>query len=233
MCNPLTSIVLAPGEIRTGYPTSTAATCPNIKPRRFADGRPCATSYCVCGLLLVIEMSTSTLIKNARIFDGETVVTERGYILLDDGLIKEIGEMGASPLPAADIIVDAPGHTIVPGLIDAHVHVHGGTDELAQALNFGVTTVLDLFNEPDHVAELKAESSVRADIAEIKSACHAATVKGGWPGPVIIATAADKEKVGWQIACEIAQVNRYRRWSKLEHGPRCLHQIKRKPMWWT
>jgi imidazolonepropionase-like amidohydrolase len=141
-------------------------------------------------------MATSTLIKNARIFDGEAVISERGYILLGDGLIKEIGETDASPLPAADIIVDAAGHTIVPGLIDAHVHIHGGADELAQALNFGVTTVLDLFNEPAHIAELKAESSVRADIADIKSACHAATVKGGWPAPVIMATATDKEKVG-------------------------------------
>lgn len=138
----------------------------------------------------------TTLIKNARIFDGESVISEQGYVLLGDGLIREIGEAGASHLPAADITVDAAGHTILPGLIDAHVHIHGGAYELAQALNFGVTTVLDLFNDPAHVAKLKAEASVRADIADIKSSCHAATVEGGWPGPVIMATAADKEKVG-------------------------------------
>lgn len=140
-------------------------------------------------------MGTSTLITNARIFDGEETITEHGYIFLEDGLISNIGPVNASAVPSADICVNASGHTILPGLIDAHVHVHKGSVELAQALRFGVTTVLDLFNEPDHIAKLKREAANRTDIADVKSACFAATIPGGWPRPVVLATTDDKKAV--------------------------------------
>ncbi|KIN07156.1 hypothetical protein OIDMADRAFT_150433 [Oidiodendron maius Zn] len=140
-------------------------------------------------------MAPSTLITNARIFDGENIIAEGGFILFEKGLIKEIGTVESSVTLTADITIDASGHTILPGLIDAHVHIHEGSIELAQALKFGVTTVLDLFNEPENIAKLKRESSKRPDIADIKSACYAATIKDGWPRPVILATMEDKEAV--------------------------------------
>lgn len=140
-------------------------------------------------------MAASTLIINARIFDGEEVITEKGYVLIEGGIIKKIGTTGPSIAHSADVTIDGTGHTILPGLIDAHVHVHGGVSELAQALKFGVTTVLDLFNEPDHIAKLKKEASERPDIADIKSACFAATIKDGWPRSVVLATMQDKEAV--------------------------------------
>ena len=140
-------------------------------------------------------MASSTLITNARIFDGENIIAEGGFILFEKGLIKEIGTAESSATLTADIILDASGHTILPGLIDAHVHVQGGSIELVQALKFGVTTVLDLFNEPENIAKLKRDSSKRPDIADIKSACYAATIKDGWPRPVVLATMEDKEAV--------------------------------------
>lgn len=140
-------------------------------------------------------MPNSTLITNARIFDGENVLTERGFIFFSEGgLITDIGT-DASAIPSANIVIDASGNTVLPGLIDGHVHVHGGVSELAQAIKFGVTTVLDLFNEPRVIAKLKKEASERVDIADIKSSCLAATIKDGWPRPVILATLEDKEEV--------------------------------------
>lgn len=151
-------------------------------------------------------MAPSTLITNARIFDGENIIAEGGFILFEKGLIKEIGTVESSVTLTADITIDASGHTILPGLIDAHVHIHEGSIELAQALKFGVTTVLDLFNEPENIAKLKRESSKRPDIADIKSACYAATIKDGWPRPVILATMEDKE----------AALKRMEAWPELE-----------------
>jgi dihydroorotase-like cyclic amidohydrolase len=142
-------------------------------------------------------MASSTLITNARIFDGEDVIAERGFILLEKGLVKDVGAVESSSTHEADITIDASGYTILPGFIDAHVHIHAGCTELAQALKFGVTTVLDLFNEPDNIARLKGESFKRQDIADIKSSCFAATIKGGWPRPVVLATMKDKEAVGF------------------------------------
>jgi len=142
----------------------------------------------------------STLIKNVRIFSGEEVISQNGYILLQDGLIKAISASTSSDLPISDATVDGTGHTVLPGLIDAHVHAHNGLPELAQALKFGVTTVLDMFSEPSHARELKQASEKRPDLADFKSACYGATVDGGWPEPVFRATMPDLEVANAIIA---------------------------------
>jgi hypothetical protein len=46
-----------------------------------------------------------------------------------------------------------------------------------------------MFNEPDNVASLKKIAGERNDIADIRSALHAATIEGGWPSQVIMASA--------------------------------------------
>ena len=54
-------------------------------------------------------------------------------------------------------MIDAEGGTILPGLIDSHIHLVPGA--LAQGLAFGVTTALDMFSQADVMA---APSSRRA-----------------------------------------------------------------------
>ena len=137
----------------------------------------------------------STLIHNVRIFDGESVISQRGFILFEDGLIKALGTGEPSQMPKADVVIDGNGNTILPGLIDAHVHAYGGIPELEQALQFGVTTVLDMMNEPHSVTAMKKVAGERHDVADLRSALHAATVEGGWPTQVMLAIAADKEVV--------------------------------------
>jgi imidazolonepropionase-like amidohydrolase len=70
------------------------------------------------------------LFRNARIFDGDSEVLLEGQdVLVADGLIRRISP---HPLPAdepADVI-DCGGRVLMPGLIDAHVHVY------AAGLNF-------------------------------------------------------------------------------------------------
>jgi hypothetical protein len=57
-----------------------------------------------------------------------------------------------------------------------------------------------MFNEPDNVASLKKIAVERNDIADIKSALHAATIEGGWPSQIIMGSAPEhlekmKEKI--------------------------------------
>jgi imidazolonepropionase-like amidohydrolase len=62
------------------------------------------------------------LISNARIFDGRNADCAEGMqVLVADGLVQEIS---AQPLRAGDDArkIDAGGRTLMPGLIDAHVH---------------------------------------------------------------------------------------------------------------
>src|SRR2546423_810683 len=71
-----------------------------------------------------IERGKTWLLQNARVFVGDGKVIESASILIKGGKIAEIYE-GNPPDPKtlkADI-VEAAGKTILPGLIDVHVHL--------------------------------------------------------------------------------------------------------------
>ncbi|MGH9016339.1 MAG: amidohydrolase family protein, partial [Acidimicrobiales bacterium] len=117
-----------------------------------------------------------TTIVNARVFDG-TAARDWTSVRFADGLITT-----CSVAPAAregDDVIDAGGGTVLPGLIDAHVHLVPGA--LAQSLTFGVTTVLDMFSHPDLVAGAKEQAGSRPDVADVRSCGIGATAPGGHP----------------------------------------------------
>ncbi|MFZ3408820.1 amidohydrolase family protein [Vibrio chagasii] len=61
------------------------------------------------------------LITNANVFNGvDNNLIENVSLLIEDNLITKIGEIDAT---LADEIIDAQGGTVMPGLIDAHVHI--------------------------------------------------------------------------------------------------------------
>src|SRR4051794_23208880 len=78
-----------------------------------------------------------TAIVAGRVFDG---ITDLGAktVVIADGVIESIGD----DTPAGVDVVPAPGATLLPGLIDAHVHTD--TSGLRMALQFGVTTELEM-----------------------------------------------------------------------------------------
>ncbi len=72
----------------------------------------------------------STLFTNARIVDG--TAPEAGApvsILVEGGTIREVGKAVSS---AKAKVVDLKGKTLMPGLIDAHVHVVAGVADLGR-----------------------------------------------------------------------------------------------------
>ena len=63
----------------------------------------------------------TTLFTDALIFDGVSRELREGHVLVEDGLIKEVSD---TPISAsADTRVEAGGRTLMPGLIDLHVHI--------------------------------------------------------------------------------------------------------------
>lgn len=112
------------------------------------------------------------LFQKVRVFDGVKIIPETD-VLIEGGKIKEIGDN----LPVGSSrVVDGAGKTLLPGLIDAHVHVHGA-EPLEQALVFGVTTELDMMMQPRMEAQLKATASDNR--ASFFSAGFPATAPGG------------------------------------------------------
>ena len=86
-------------------------------------------------------MGAATTIVNAKVLDG-TKSPDWTSVRFADGLITQCSV--ASAAQEGDEVIDAGGGTVLPGLIDAHVHLVPGA--LAQSLTFGVTTVLDMFS---------------------------------------------------------------------------------------
>jgi imidazolonepropionase-like amidohydrolase len=136
-------------------------------------------------------LGVATTIVNAKVFDG-TSSRDWTSVRFADGLITECSV--ASAAQEGDDVIDAGGGTVLPGLIDAHVHLVPGA--LAQSLTFGVTTVLDMFSKPDLVARVKEEAGSRLDVADVRSSGIGATAPGGHPSlmyaPFPTLTAADQ-----------------------------------------
>jgi imidazolonepropionase-like amidohydrolase len=124
--------------------------------------------------------SEKIALNNVRVFDGRqlrgptTVVIEGGIVGGDS---------------AGARIVDAGGATLLPGLIDAHVHLltEGHLQKLA---DFGVTTALDMGAWPPAMIDSLRN---RTGMADIRSAGIPATTAGsnhshlpGWPAEEMV-----------------------------------------------
>jgi len=86
----------------------------------------------------------SVLFKNANLLDPLAAdLLEGHHVLVEDGVIKEVSD---KPLSSASAhVIDAAGRTLMPGLIDLHVHV------LATQLNLSTQGVL-----PDALVMMRA-----------------------------------------------------------------------------
>ena len=66
------------------------------------------------------------LIKNGRLIDGlGGSPVDQSSILIKNNIIEMIGPVESIQAPAEAEVIDAAGRTIMPGLIDAHIHFWG------------------------------------------------------------------------------------------------------------
>lgn len=65
---------------------------------------------------------SSIAFTNANVFDGDSPQLSRGVNVLVEG--NRISKVTSAPLAAAERTVDCRGKTLMPGLIDCHVHVY-------------------------------------------------------------------------------------------------------------
>lgn len=89
-------------------------------------------------------MAEPLLIRDVHLLDPFTgTVSDRSWVELSGGLIADSGT-GAPPCPGADTrVIDTAGATVMPGLVDAHVHLILTTFDLVDAASWtaGYSTV--------------------------------------------------------------------------------------------
>ncbi|MFC4874364.1 amidohydrolase family protein [Negadavirga shengliensis] len=119
------------------------------------------------------ERESSTDVYSA--FTGGTIVDgsggvpiENGVLLIKEGRVVAIGEMGEVDVPENAFVKDVTGKTIIPGLINAHGHVgdvkgieggHYSRDNVIENLSiyarYGVTTVVSLGGDKEEAVSLR------------------------------------------------------------------------------
>ena len=61
-------------------------------------------------------------LRAQALFDGVAVTRGRVMVLVEDGRIVAVDRSGAAPPPHAEV-VELTDATLLPGLVDAHVHL--------------------------------------------------------------------------------------------------------------
>ena len=68
------------------------------------------------------QSGNSVLIRDVQIFDGQNVIASSGSVRVADGKIVNVSTSLIEP-SEQDTVIDGEGKFLMPGLIDAHVHV--------------------------------------------------------------------------------------------------------------
>ena len=122
----------------------------------------------------------SFIINGVRLFDGDTV-WDSASVLVRHGIIQKV-DANLSVNNEHDLpVLSRPGHTLVPGLIEAHCHPYDNVQLPEQCFRFGITTVMDMHNVHENAVQQKQWARARKDFPDIKSCHYAATIANGWP----------------------------------------------------
>ncbi|HWM93701.1 MAG TPA: hypothetical protein VN493_23285 [Thermoanaerobaculia bacterium] len=125
------------------------------------------------------NVSDSFVITGVRVFDGSQVIPS-ATVVVHNGRIKAVG--ADVVVPSGIPVIDGTGSTLLPGFIDSHAHAWT-RQELERAIQFGVTTEMDMWSDPQFVASTSREQKrngapYRADHF---SAINPATTPEGYP----------------------------------------------------
>src|SRR6266404_2858876 len=163
---------------------------------------PVLLFVCVVAMSLITQMTTSVqtqapipkppdsvyLLKPAHIFDGESMQPHGDWVVLVRGeKIEAVGPASEIKVPAEAKVIDLPGMTLMPGLIEAHSHVllhpysetvwndqvarealslriARATNHLRNELMAGFTTLRDLGTEGAGYADVGLKQAVQQGI---------------------------------------------------------------------
>lgn len=128
------------------------------------------------------------LLKPARVFDGESAQLHEGWAVLVRGeKIDAVGPLNSLNAPRDAKVIDLPGLTLLPGLIEAHSHVllhpysetvwndqvareslslrvARATNHLRNTLQAGFTTIRDLGTEGAAYADVGLKQAIEQNI---------------------------------------------------------------------
>lgn len=133
------------------------------------------------------------LIKNAQVY-APSYLGKKEILICGEHIECIADEIGEVPVPCQ--IIDAEGKTVVPGLIDQHVHITGGGGEgsfhtrtpelqMSEMINGGITTVVGLLGTDGITRSAENLYAKTMALNEEGVTSYMLTGAYGYPGPTI------------------------------------------------
>jgi imidazolonepropionase-like amidohydrolase len=177
--------------------------------------------------------SSQVLLRPERVFDATSEETHQGWVVLVSGnQIAAVGPAAQVSAPAGTSVIDLPGMTLLPGLIDAHSHIFlhpysetlwndqvlkeplayrtiAATLHCEKTLMAGFTTLRDLGTEGAGYADLSVKRAIEEGRIPgprlfVATLAIVATASYG-PGPLGFAPSFEPPK-GAQEATGVAEI---------------------------
>ncbi|MFQ6005504.1 MAG: amidohydrolase family protein [Woeseia sp.] len=152
-----------------------------------------ANALVLCVVLLTGEAAADTLIHAGRLIDGLADRTRSEMTVRVDGAgIKDV-ENGYSEAGEGDTVIDLTNHTVMPGLMDMHVHLTGEYSKDSR-LNGFVRNEADYAIDAVKFAKRTLEAGFTVvrnlgDVFNVTVALREAIEDGDVPGPRIFTAA--------------------------------------------
>jgi len=122
------------------------------------------------------------LIRGGQVVDPANGINGKRDVLLRHGRIYAVGEqLNGGP---HDIIIDASGSLVIPGLVDTHVHLcepFGGPQGHRMLARAGVTCALDMAGEPEAIVDGIKSDGVGITVGYVYPLVPGASVSGRDP----------------------------------------------------
>jgi imidazolonepropionase-like amidohydrolase len=108
----------------------------------------------VAGFATAAGAQSVTAYEGARLITGDGRVVEKGVLVIDGARIAAAGAAGKVQVPDGARRVNVAGKTVMPMIIDTHVHLSPQRDAIVRDLKlrayYGVSVVLSMGTDSPH-----------------------------------------------------------------------------------
>lgn len=132
------------------------------------------------------------MITNGRVITGRGITYENGLVDIRNGRIRYVGPSAGYQIPFDAEVINAGGQTIMPGVINAHVHNTGGTSSSSTSgLNLrraflldGVTTTCNVGHPMSQMGSFETSLTPSGDpVGRAFNSGPQITRQDGYPAP--------------------------------------------------